>query len=218
MNGFIHSPIILPKVERISENGKRLYLTPSGEKYPSVTSVTSLGSEDSIQEWKDRVGEEEATRVSNRASSRGTQIHTFCEDWLNNKPVVPDMFDRDMWNKLKPTLNDISNIRGLETMLYSHKLELAGTADCIADYKGELSLIDFKTSGKLKQKEWISSYFIQTACYSAMIAEMTGILPMKLVILIAVDDHVPQIFVENTMDWLPKAIQIREEFRKIKGY
>jgi genome maintenance exonuclease 1 len=123
-----------------------------------------------------------------------------------------------MWNTFSPILKDINNVMGLETMMYSDKLELAGTADCIAEYKGELSIIDFKTSSKPKEKKWISNYFVQTAFYAAFLGEMVGILPKKLVILIAVDDNPPMVFVENTMDWLPEAIKVRAEFKRIKGY
>jgi PD-(D/E)XK nuclease superfamily len=218
MNNFIHNPIELPKLTRVTVDGKRLYATPSGNKYPSVTTVTSLGSEDSINAWRAKVGEEEANKISNRASGRGTRIHTLCEDYLNNKQVTPDLFDRELWKTFNPVLHNINNVMGLEIMMYSHKLEIAGTADCIADYDGVLSIIDFKTSSKPKKKEWISNYFIQAAFYAAFFLELTGIFPKQIVILIAVDDEPPMVFVENTMDWIPEAIKVRSEFRKIKGY
>ena len=213
-----HIPLELPKLKRVTVDGKRLYETSSGDKYPSVTTVTSLGSEDSIKQWREKVGAVEANKVSTRASGRGTRIHSLCEDYINNKEVNVDMFDVELWNKFSPILDDIDNVRCLESMLYSHKLELAGTTDCIADYKGTLSVIDFKTSGKLKKKDWISNYFIQCACYAMMLGEMVGILPKQIVILIAVDDEEPQVFIENTFDWMPFAIDARREFKLKKGY
>jgi genome maintenance exonuclease 1 len=213
-----HIPLELPKLKRVTVDGKRLYETPSGNKYPSVTTVTSLGSEDSIKQWREKVGAVEANKVSTRASGRGTRIHSLCEDYINNKEVNVDMFDIELWNKFSPILDDIDNVRCLESMLYSHKLELAGTTDCIADYKGTLSVIDFKTSGKSKNKDWISNYFIQCACYAMMLGEMIGILPKQIVILIAVDDEEPQVFIENTFDWIPFAIDARREFKLKKGY
>lgn len=213
-----HIPLELPKLKRVTVDGKRLYETSSGNKYPSVTTVTSLGSEDSIKQWREKVGAVEANKVSTRASGRGTRIHSLCEDYINNKEVNVDMFDVELWNKFSPILDDIDNVRCLESMLYSHKLELAGTTDCIADYKGTLSVIDFKTSGKLKKKDWISNYFIQCACYAMMLGEMVGILPKQIVILIAVDDEEPQVFIENTFDWMPFAIDARREFKLKKGY
>jgi len=213
-----HIPLELPKLKRVTVDGKRLYETPSGNKYPSVTTVTSLGSEDSIKQWREKVGAVEANKVSTRASGRGTRIHSLCEDYINNKEVNVDMFDIELWNKFSPILDDIDNGRCLESMLYSHKLELAGTTDCIADYKGTLSVIDFKTSGKSKNKDWISNYFIQCACYAMMLGEMIGILPKQIVVLIAVDNEEPQVFIENTFDWMPFAIDARREFRLKKGY
>ena len=213
-----HIPLELPKLKRVTVDGKRLYETSSGNKYPSVTTVTSLGSEDSIKQWREKVGAVEANKVSTRASGRGTRIHSLCEDYINNKEVNVDMFDVELWNKFSPILDDIDNVRCLESMLYSHKLELAGTTDCIADYKGTLSVIDFKTSGKLKKKDWISNYFIQCACYAMMLGEMVGILPKQIVILIAVDDEEPQVFIEKTSDWMPFAIDARREFKLKKGY
>jgi hypothetical protein len=213
-----HIPLELPKLKRVTVDGKRLYETPSGNKYPSVTTVTSLGSEDSIKQWREKVGAVEANKVSTRASGRGTRIHSLCEDYINNKEVNVDMFDIELWNKFSPILDDIDNVRCLESMLYSHKLELAGTTDCIADYKGTLSVIDFKTSGKSKNKDWISNYFIQCACYAMMLGEMIGILPKQIVVLIAVDNEEPQVFIENTFDWMPFAIDARREFRLKKGY
>ena len=215
---FKHIPLELPSLKRVTLDGKRLYETPNGNKYPSVTTVTSLGSEDSIKAWRKRVGEVEANKISNRASGRGTRIHSLCEDYINNKDLSVDVFDVDLWKKFNPILDDIDNVYCLESMLYSHKLELAGTTDCVADYKGTLSVIDFKTSGKLKNKDWISNYFIQCACYAMMLGEMVGILPKQIVILIAVDDEEPQIFIEKTSDWMPFAIDARQEFRVKKGY
>jgi len=213
-----HIPLELPSLKRINVDGKRLYETPDGNKYPSVTTVTSLGSEESIKAWRKKVGNEEANKISTRASGRGTRIHTLCEDYLNNQEVNVDLFDAELWNTFKHNLDDIDNVYCLESMLYSHKLEVAGTTDCIADYKGVLSVIDFKTSGKLKQKDWISNYFIQCTMYAMMMAEMTGIFPKQIVILIAVDNEGSQVFVEKTEDWMPFAIEARSEFRRIKGY
>tara|TARA_B110000503_G_C7163142_1_gene420599 strand:- start:177 stop:827 length:651 start_codon:yes stop_codon:yes gene_type:complete len=213
-----HIPIELPTLNRVNVDGKRLYETPNGNRYPSVTTITSLGSEESINQWRKRVGEVEANKISKRASDRGTRIHLLCEDYLNNKDLMVDLFDKELWNKFKPNLKDIDNVYCLESMLYSHKLELAGTTDCVAEYKGTLSVIDFKTSGKLKKKEWITNYFIQCAFYGYMLWEMTGILAEQLVILIAVDNEDPQVFVESIKDWMPEALKVRQLFRDAKGF
>jgi genome maintenance exonuclease 1 len=215
---IIHIPLDLPKLNRINVDGKRLYETPNGNKYPSVTTITSLGGEDSIKEWRARVGAEEANKISNRASSRGTRIHSLAEDYLNNKELKVDMFDLEMWSSFKPILKDINNIYCLESMLFSHKLEIAGTTDCIAEYQGVLSVIDFKTSGKPKDRDWISNYFIQCAFYGYMLWEMTGVLADQIVVLIAVDHEPPQVFVESMKGWMPHALEARKEFKRVKGY
>ena len=124
------------KLKRIDTPDGRLYETPSGESYPSVTTVTGLHSKQSIMEWRKKVGEEEANRISSRASSRGTRIHTLCENWLLGKPQEPDMFDKDIFTSLIPHLDKIDNIHALESPLYSHHLKVAGTVDCIAEYEG----------------------------------------------------------------------------------
>ena len=208
----------IAQLTRVSVNGSRWYQTPEGKRYPSVTSVTSHASKGAINEWRNKVGHAEADKISARASNRGTRIHSLCEDYLNNKEIMPSDFDLDSWKSMRPLLDSIDNIHGNEIRLYSDLLEVAGTADCIADYKGTLSVIDFKTSGKLKNKDWISNYFIQCACYAMMLGEMVGILPKQIVILIAVDDEEPQIFIEKTSDWMPFAIDARREFRLKKGY
>jgi len=218
MNNVRHIRKEIPAIERVSIDGTRFYKTPEGNLYPSVTSVLSILSKESIDEWKAAVGEEEAFKVSRRASIRGTIIHEHCEDWLNNKDVEPSMFHKEIWDSMLPDLNDINDIMGLEIMMWSDKLKMAGTADVIGYYKGKLSIIDFKTSRKLKNKKDISSYFIQGAIYSLMFLERTGILVKDIVIIIGVDNEgEPQIFKEKVVDWLPKAVEVRKEYQKLFG-
>jgi hypothetical protein len=205
------------KLKRVEIDGVRLYDTGEN-KYPSVTTVTGLLSKDSILAWRKRVGEEEANRVSARASKRGTQIHSLCEDYLTVGKANPNPFDMEMFNSLVPHLEHIDNIHALESPLYSHKLKVAGTVDCIAEYNGVLSIIDFKTSGRIKHKEDIPGYFIQTAAYAYMFWEQTGIAPDQLVILMGVDNEDALVFTEPVKPWLPEFIKVREEFKRIKGY
>jgi len=156
------------KLKRITTANGRLYETPDGRAYPSVTTITGQHSKQGIMEWRKKVGEEEATRISTRAANRGTRIHYLCEDYLRGIPTNPAIFDADIFKSITPHLNDINNIHALESPLYSHHLEVAGTVDCVAEYKGKLAVIDFKTSSKIKDREWIHSYFMQTAAYSVM--------------------------------------------------
>ena len=213
-----HVPIELPKLTRINEAGRRMYETPSGKRYPSVTTVTSLRGKKEIMEWRKRVGDEEANRISQRACKRGTNVHSLCEDYLNNKPVSINIFDREMWNSFHPLLSRIDNVHCLEGMLFSHNLEVAGTVDCIAEFDGVLSVIDFKTSRRVKNLEDIPGYFIQTAMYAVSYAEMLGHQAKQLVVLMAIDDEEPRVFTQPTSHWVPIAHKERRYFRHVKGY
>ena len=185
---FQHIQHDIPKLVRVDSAGGRVYQTPSGKAYPSVTSVLGLLGKAEIHEWRKRVGEEEANRVSSRAARRGTAIHSLCEDYLLNKDINPGPFDLETFRSISPYLNKINNIHCLETQLYSDYLQVAGTVDCIAEYDGELAIIDFKTSKKPKPKDWIEHYFVQCMAYGCMLYELTGISVKKLVIIMACEN------------------------------
>lgn len=203
----------LPELTRI-DGEKRLYQTPTGEKYPSVTTVLSAMSDKSaIIAWRKRVGEEEANRVSGRATRRGTAVHLLCEKLVLNESV--DLTEEmpsnvDMYKQLERFLTEhVDDIRSSEGQLFSHKLKIAGSVDLVASHDGEPAIIDFKTSTKPKRKDWIENYFMQAALYSYMLYEMTGLYHPKLVIAIALEsDSNPQIFVEHVKDWISKAEQM----------
>jgi len=215
---FNHIHHDIAKLRRVDSPAGRVYQTPSGRAYPSVTAVTGLHGKDAIMAWRKRVGEEEANRVSRRATTRGTRVHTLCEDYISNKPVTADLFDQEAWQSLVPELDKINNIHCLETQLYSDHLEVAGTVDCIAEYNGKVSVIDFKTSKRVKKKSDIHSYFMQTSAYAVMFEERTGIPVSRLVILMTVDDE-PEasVFVEKRDDWIDQFIDLREAYKKLKG-
>ena len=216
MKTFIHHDI--PKIERsTADNGTRVYNTPSGRAYPSVTTVTGLLSAQSIMEWRKSVGNEEANKISSRASRRGTRIHSFCEDYLLGKPVKPDMFDQDMFNSIIPLISEINNIHALETPLYSDHLEVAGTVDCIAEFRGKLCVIDFKTSGRIKYRDDIHGYFMQTAAYAVAFEERTGIPIGRLVIIMAVDNDDPRLFIEKRDNWIGGFRKLRLDYKNLKN-
>jgi len=198
---FIHlDNVSLLDLEAETTDSGRMYVTPEGNKYPSVTTVIGAKSKKSILEWRNRVGEKEANRISSRASSRGTSLHSMNEDYLNN------MFDENkykdkvlplyMFKCLRPFLDKINNIHTLEGALYSDKLKLAGRVDCIAEYENELAIIDFKTSTEPKKREWIDNYIAQECAYAMMYYERTGVKVKKLVTLIACEDGEIQVFQE----------------------
>lgn len=208
---FHHDLIELPRLERIDSPAGRRYRTPSGVLYPSVTTVIGHCSDKSgLEEWKKRVGEEEAAKVSARAARRGTEVHRLCEDLVLNRPIdlrreMP--INAQMFGQIRRELEaDMTDVRGSELFLYSDRLKVAGACDLIASYRNKKSIIDFKTSTSMKSWEWIHGYFIQTSLYSFMFWERTGIYHGQLVVVIAVESETnAQVFIESASDWINKA-------------
>ena len=189
---FNHVPANLPLLERETIDGVRFYKVPNEDEFlklVSITSVTSHWSREKFAKWRKKVGEEKANEITRKATARGTDMHTLTEHYLLNAelPKVAPMGDM-LFKIAKPTLNNIDNIHALEGSLYSKELGVAGTVDCIAEYEGELAVIDFKTSKKPKPRAWIDGYFVQAAAYACMYYELTGIAVKKLVIIMACED------------------------------
>jgi len=189
---FNHVPANLPLLERETIDGVRFYKVPNEDEFlklVSITSVTSHWSREKFAKWRKKVGEEKANEITRKATARGTDMHTMTEHYLLNEdlPKVAPMGDM-LFKIAKPTLNNIDNIHSLEGSLYSKELGVAGTVDCIAEYNGELAVIDFKTSKAPKPREWIEGYFVQAAAYACMYYELTGIAVKKLVIIMACED------------------------------
>ena len=200
------------ELESITTKEGRKYILPTGEKYESITTVLGRDPEKkkSLAEWRKKVGNAEANRISRVASTRGTATHNICENYLNNvsyydKGVMPDALA--MFNQIKEVLDErIYRIHMQESPLWSHAYKLAGRVDCIADMAEEwrnvkLTTIDFKTSMKPKKLEWITDYFRQCAFYSFAFEEMYGVLPEQFVIIIAVQDYGNQLFTGKPEDW-----------------
>lgn len=218
---FNHVPLAgtVPKLQQVTENGTRYYVTPEGAKYPSITTVLAAYNMKAIMDWRKRVGEEEANRVSKQASGRGTRIHTLCEDYINNKDVVyKTPLDIETFNAFKPVLHRINNVRAQEIRMYSDHLRIAGTVDCIGEFDGKLAVIDFKTARKAKIKEQIENYFMQAAAYAIMFEERFGIPVARLVIAIAVDDDDPQVFIEHRDNYVKQLLGFRDLYEKKSGF
>ena len=202
----------------------RVYTTPTGTKYPSITTVLSILSEDGIRAWRQRVGEEEANRISTRAANRGTAVHSITERYINNEVDYAEGFMPNViqnFTDFKSVLDErLTNIRAQEVPLYSDHLRLAGRVDCVAEFDGILSIVDFKTSRKLKKKEWITGYFAQEAAYAIMWEERTGEPITQLVTLITVDNEQPQVFIEHRDNWTELLLKTRDEYerRKLFGH
>ena len=190
---FNHIDLNLPSLNRETIDGVRYYKVPDDEeliRLVSITSVTSHFNKEIFVKWRKRVGEEEANRITKKATSRGTDMHTLVENYLLNIPELPKVqpISDFLFKISRSTLNNINNIHALESSLYSKELGIAGTVDCIAEYEGELAIIDFKTSAKPKPEDWIEHYFVQCMAYGCMLYEMTGIMVKKLVIIMACEN------------------------------
>jgi CRISPR/Cas system-associated exonuclease Cas4 (RecB family) len=181
------------------ETGERRYQAPSGLWYPSVTTILKPLSEPFLVAWRKRVGEDVAEQIGHQARVRGTAIHNVLERYLMNENDVLNSFDNMMLKALKPLLAPIDNIRCIEGSLYSDYMRCAGRTDCIADYDGKVSIIDFKTSKRIKDEGMIGAYFMQTAAYAVMFEERTGIPVNQTVIIMYVDGEYPLIF-KSTRD------------------
>jgi hypothetical protein len=189
---FNHVDIELPKLERETIDGIRYYKVPDLDqllRLVSITSVTSHKNRQVFVKWRKKVGDKEADKITQQATSRGTDMHTLVEHHLKNDdlPEVQPL-SQFLFDIAKKDLNRINNIHALEGSLYSKVLGIAGTVDCIGEFDGELAIIDFKTSKKPKPREWIEHYFVQCMAYGCMLYELTGISVKKLVIIMACEN------------------------------
>lgn len=188
---FNHVSHNFPQLLQENIDGVRRYVAPTGERYPSVTTVLADYGKEGIMEWRKKVGEEKANEISRKATTRGTSVHKALELYLKNEDIsslemLPNV--KSLFVRMKAELDGkVNNIHCLEDRLYSHTLKLAGTVDCIAEHNGVLSVIDFKTSVRLKKKENIGNYFMQCAAYAQMFTEMTSLPITQVIVLIGVD-------------------------------
>ena len=216
----------LPEMRSLSTkeiDGKRYYLLPSNRYVPSVTTVLGHFKKKQLMEWRNRVGNEEANRISNQASTRGTKFHNLMEKYLTNTPISSILTE-----KVMPTLKEsfqmmqkevdrnINNIHYIEASLFSTNMRMAGRTDVIAEFDGVLSVIDFKTSNREKKEEYVQDYFLQSTAYALMYEERTETPINQIVIMMASDGlPQPQIFVKKTEDYHePLSDKIVQYFRE----
>jgi|TARA_B110000914_G_scaffold34653_1_gene27480 hypothetical protein len=214
---FIHEPIDLGynDLKTVTKESGRKYSTPKGD-YPSITTILGKKGKAAIIAWRNRIGHEEANKISRQASGRGTAVHAVCENYVNNDPdwkkdLMPNiLFD---FTRIKDILDTrIGVVYGQELPLYSDHLGVAGRVDCVAEFDGKISIIDYKTSRKTKKKEWIDSYFMQECFYAIAWEERTGIPITQLVTIISVDNAEPQVFIEHRDDWDKELVKTIKEF------
>ncbi len=217
---FTHDLIKLNELSVKTEEGKRLYQTPQGKSYPSVTTVTGILSKDDIQAWRQRIGEEKADQITRAATSRGNEVHKLAELYLRNELFSQStLFDEPktnnykMFEALSSVLdNKVGIVRAIEAPLYSDVLRVGGRVDLVAEWDNELAVIDFKTSSKPKKELWIDNYFMQSSAYAFMFEELTKISINKIVIAIALENLGTQIFIKNANDYIQQFIDLRKTY------
>ena len=224
MKRFNHVSVELPKLETITIDRKRFYVTPQENYYPSITTVLSIRKKEGLMEWRKRVGDKVANYVAGKAAARGTKVHHMCEDYLNNvsldypekwKQHEKDFLPLCLFNQLKDkVLKNISDIYAQECGLYSDKYMVAGRVDCIAKYNDVLSIIDFKTSTKERSDAWNENYYIQGSAYAEMFSELTGIDISQVVILVVTEDGTVQEFIKQKSDFLDALTDSVDEWKK----
>jgi len=208
---FVKLPELDFDLKSVTVEGSRKYTTPEGNSYPSVTTILSHSTDKSfLIKWRKRVGEEESNKIVKKSSGRGTKLHSVCEKYLLNelndmkiRMMMPDI--KDFFLQLRPHIDqNIGNVYGLEQALYSDRLRMAGRTDCIAEWNGKLSIVDYKNSIKEKKEDWIQNYFIQCTAYAEMFEERTGLPIEQIVVAIANEEGTPQIFIREKCNYVPK--------------
>lgn len=196
--------------------GKYRFYNIGDINYPSVTSVLGVRKKVELQQWRDRIGEDVANWEMGRAARRGTATHNIIENYIKGEPLVEkSVLPLGIFKLMKPYIDQIQNIHCLETILYSKKYKLAGQVDCIAEYNGELAVIDFKTANKERKEEWIENYFLQCTAYGLMYEELYGKKIDKVVVLIGGEDGSVASYVKNKDDYVAKLETVLEDFYKM---
>ena len=217
MFNHVNVGVTLKNIAAQTVNGKRVYPVDDNF-YPSISTICSFRKRKSIAEWRARVGEAEANKISTRAASAGTTLHSIVEDYLNNNLDLDKYKDKFLplllFKQAKTMLARIDNIHFQEAPLYSHEFGIAGRVDCIAEFDGKLSIIDFKTSSKEKKESWIENYFVQETGYAKMYEERSGIKVDQIVTLITCQNGFTQVFIKNPEDYVPLLKDYIAEYKK----
>lgn len=217
---FTHCPpMVIENLNTETVDDKRYYVTPSGQRLPSVTTVLGAMKKKEIMAWRRRVGEAEANRVSKLATGRGNRVHTLAEKYLMNESIewkkeMPDAIE--MFQSIVPHFDKINNIHYMEQALWSEKIGLAGRVDLIAEWEGKLSVVDFKTSKRIKTEDKIQDYFAQCVAYAMMYEERVGAPIDQIVVLMAVENEQPLIFVKETKDYVDTLYEHIEFYKSNK--
>ena len=222
---FTHRDGISPiQMEARMIEGRRLYSTPYGKNYPSITTVISnnAAKKAGIAKWRARIGSTKADAICKRSTTRGTTYHAIVEDYFNNRLDIDSYKESPlpvvMFQHSKHVLDRINNIFLQEAALYSDHLEIAGRVDCIADFDGVLSIIDFKTAAEPKREQYLYDYYVQETAYACCLQEIYGITVKQLVTIVACENGDTQVKVlPPKKEFLLKLIQYRSEYQDKYG-
>ena len=222
---FVHNPVEIQELSTKNINRKRFYETPEGKLYPSITTVLQKRKMKGLMEWRKKVGDDVANYIARTAAQRGTKVHHMCEDYLNNVHLdFPDEWQKHekrflpyvLFKQLRDSvIQKIDNIHAQECGLYSDKYKIAGRVDCIAEYDGVLSIIDFKTSTSERKDSYNENYYIQASAYAEMFEERTGIEINQVVILVVTEDGVVQEFIKDKTEYLPMLVDCIKEWKPL---
>ena len=196
--------------------GKYRFYDINGTNYPSVTSILGVRKKIELQQWRDRIGDDVANWEMGRAARRGTATHNLIENYIKNEPLTEkSVLPLGLFKIMKPYIDQIQNIHCLETVLYSSKYKLAGQVDCIAEYNGKLSVIDFKTANKERKEEWIDNYFLQCTAYGLMYEELFKKEIDQIVVIIGGEDGSIATYIKEKKDYIKKLETVIEDFYKM---
>jgi genome maintenance exonuclease 1 len=216
MSDFNHIPINFTQSELIEKDDGHYYQTPSGVIYPSITTMLqktqTIEKQQSLQNWREK--EIAADYITQEAAVIGSETHKLIENYLNGEEILEKsrLLSEAHFNNLLPFVNKINDIHGIELRLYSDKMKLAGTSDCIAKYDGKLSIIDYKTKRSNQREEWLTDHFIQATSYGVMFKELTGIKVEQIVILVSSEKNTRTEFMKNPDDYMDSLQERIDQF------
>lgn len=207
------------ELEEYYDSMGRKYVTPEGVAYPSITTILGRQPKPGLDKWKKEVGEDRAKRIMAASAKVGTEFHDACERYVTNQEAqVLTNGAAMLFNTVRKTLDRIDNIRGVEIPMWSDHLKVAGRSDCIAEFDGELAIIDYKNSRGEKPRRWCRDYFLQGAAYSRMAYERFGVPIKKTVIIIAQwGEMTPTIYIENVRDWVKPLDDVMRDYNPLWG-
>lgn len=217
---YTHKPVSFEPAIRIDEKDFRHYKTPNGDRLPSITTILSKtkpqSSQYMIESWKRREGDA-AHHITKLSQIYGTVTHKAIETTLHNKlPTLDSEMVAFHYSNLLKYIKKINNITGIELIVYSKLLGVAGTVDCIAEYDGVLSVIDYKTKRKPQKEEWLEDPFIQATFYAMAFEELTGVKIPQIVILVSSENGETQELVKNTNNYKEKLLGRIKLYEDIK--